>query len=154
MNPLSLEKKTSERRGNEPPLSVAEFEAEIRAVGPERYHDLHQFHHLLHGGKLNKGQVQAWALNRYYYQSRIPMKDAALLSRCEDRELRREWLMPLVHCMPCSVGVGTTTPPGHMQNENTPRTSPSTADVADATGDGGEKFSSLRRRSSPNTPSR
>ena len=41
-------------------------------------------------------------------------------------ELRCEFDMPLVHCMPSSVGVGTTTPPGHMQNEKTPRTSPST----------------------------
>ena len=51
---------------------------QIRAVGPERYHDLHPFHHMLHGGKLNKGQVQAWALNRYCYQSAVPRKDAAL----------------------------------------------------------------------------
>ncbi|MFB3136215.1 MAG: pyrroloquinoline-quinone synthase PqqC, partial [Rhodospirillales bacterium] len=35
--------------------------------------------------------VQAWVLNRYYYQSRIPMKDAALISRVEDPALRREW---------------------------------------------------------------
>jgi pyrroloquinoline-quinone synthase len=49
---------------NEPPLSPTDFEAAIRAVGAERYHDKHTFHKLLHGGKLNKGQVQAWALNR------------------------------------------------------------------------------------------
>jgi pyrroloquinoline-quinone synthase len=91
MNPVSLEKKTAERRGNEPPMPTAEFEAAIRAVGPERYHDLHPFHHMLHGGKLNKGQVQAWALNRYCYQSAVPRKDAALVSRAHDRELRREW---------------------------------------------------------------
>ncbi len=91
MNPVSLEKKTAERRGNEPPMPTAEFEAAIRAVGPERYHDLHPFHHMLHGGKLNKGQVQAWALNRYCYQSAVPRKDAALISRAHDRELRREW---------------------------------------------------------------
>ena len=42
--------------------SVEEFDAAIRAVGAERYHDKHPFHKLLHGGKLNKGQVQAWAL--------------------------------------------------------------------------------------------
>ena len=47
------------------PMTQAEFEAAIRAVGAERYHDKHAFHQLLHGGKLNKGQVQAWALNRY-----------------------------------------------------------------------------------------
>ena len=40
---------------------------------------------MLHGGKLNKGQVQAWALNRYYYQSSIPLKDAVVLSRFRDR---------------------------------------------------------------------
>jgi pyrroloquinoline-quinone synthase len=92
MNPVSLEKRTAELRGNEPPLSVSDFEAAIRAVGPERYHDLHPFHHMLHGGKLNKGQVQAWALNRYCYQAAVPRKDAALISRVHDRELRREWL--------------------------------------------------------------
>lgn len=92
MNPVSLEKKASERRGAEPPMPVADFEAAIRAVGPERYHDLHPFHHLLHGGKLDKGQVQAWALNRYCYQAAVPRKDAALIARVHDRELRREWL--------------------------------------------------------------
>jgi pyrroloquinoline-quinone synthase len=73
-------------------LSIAEFEAAIRAVGAERYHDKHPFHKLLHGGKLNKGQVQAWALNRYCYQEAVPRKDAALMSRVHDRELRREWV--------------------------------------------------------------
>jgi pyrroloquinoline-quinone synthase len=74
------------------PLSVAEFEAAIRAVGAERYHDKHPFHKLLHSGKLNKGQVQAWALNRYCYQEAVPRKDAALISRAHDRELRRAWV--------------------------------------------------------------
>jgi len=73
-------------------LTPTELEAEIRKIGPERYHDLHPFHGLLHGGKLNKGQVQAWALNRYCYQSAVPRKDAALMSRVNDRELRREWV--------------------------------------------------------------
>jgi pyrroloquinoline-quinone synthase len=74
------------------PMSIDELDAAIRAVGAERYHDKHPFHKLLHGGKLNKGQVQAWALNRYCYQSAVPRKDAALISRVHDRELRREWL--------------------------------------------------------------
>jgi len=76
----------------EEPMSPAELEAAIRAVGAERYHDKHPFHKLLHGGKLNKGQVQAWALNRYCYQAAVPRKDAALMSRTHDRELRREWI--------------------------------------------------------------
>jgi pyrroloquinoline-quinone synthase len=74
------------------PSSSDAFEAAIRDVGRERYHDKHPFHKLLHGGKLSKTQVQAWALNRYCYQSAIPRKDAALLSRTDDRELRREWI--------------------------------------------------------------
>ena len=73
-------------------MSPAELEAAIRAVGAERYHDKHPFHRLLHGGKLDKGQVQAWALNRYCYQSAVPRKDAALMSRAHDRDLRREWV--------------------------------------------------------------
>jgi pyrroloquinoline-quinone synthase len=73
-------------------MSPDQLEAAIRQVGAERYHDKHPFHGLLHGGKLNKGQVQAWALNRYCYQSGVPRKDAALMSRVHDRELRREWV--------------------------------------------------------------
>jgi pyrroloquinoline-quinone synthase len=69
-----------------------ELEAAIRAVGGERYHDKHPFHRLLHGGKLDKSQVQAWALNRYCYQSAVPRKDAALISRTHERELRRQWV--------------------------------------------------------------
>ncbi len=72
-------------------LTPDELEAELRKIGQERYHNLHPFHRLLHDGKLDRGQVQAWALNRYYYQSRIPAKDAALLSRLPTVELRREW---------------------------------------------------------------
>ncbi len=72
--------------------SAEEMEARLREVGATRYHNLHPFHKLLHGGKLNKGQVQAWALNRYYYQSSIPLKDATVISRFRDRELRREWI--------------------------------------------------------------
>lgn len=73
------------------PLSPAELEAALRAIGTERYHNRHPFHRALHDGKLNKGQVQAWALNRYYYQARIPAKDATLLARLPTAELRREW---------------------------------------------------------------
>ena len=78
------------------PMTPGELEAAIRAVGAERYHDKHPFHGLLHGGKLDKGQVQAWALNRYCYQAGVPRKDAALMSRVEDRALRREWVHRLL----------------------------------------------------------
>jgi pyrroloquinoline-quinone synthase len=72
-------------------LTATEFEAALRAIGAERYHDKHPFHALLHGGKLSKAQVQAWALNRYCYQAAVPRKDAALVSRVMDRDLRRIW---------------------------------------------------------------
>src|SRR5437899_6281903 len=73
-------------------LSDDEFERRLRQIGEERYHDKHPFHRKLHAGELRRGQLQAWVLNRYYYQSRIPLKDAALLSRVDDREFRREWI--------------------------------------------------------------
>jgi len=67
------------------------FEARLRRIGAERYHDLHPFHKRLHGGHCTPDQVRAWVINRYYYQSRIPMKDAAFMSRVEDPKLRRAW---------------------------------------------------------------
>jgi coenzyme PQQ biosynthesis protein C len=72
-------------------LNKVELEAALRDIGARRYHALHPFHVLLHGGQCSKGQVQAWALNRYYYQARIPVKDASLIARCDDPALRREW---------------------------------------------------------------
>lgn len=73
-------------------LRPEEFERRLRQIGDERYHNKHPFHQLLHEGKLTKGQVQAWVLNRFYYQFSIPLKDAALLSRAEDPAFRREWI--------------------------------------------------------------
>ena len=72
-------------------LGGADFEAALRAIGAERYHDKHRFHRRLHGGGCTRGEVQAWALNRYYYQSMIPIKDATVLTRMIDPAMRREW---------------------------------------------------------------
>jgi coenzyme PQQ biosynthesis protein C len=77
-------------------LSAEELEDRLRAIGAGRYHNRHPFHHLLHSGRCDKGQVQAWALNRYYYQAMIPVKDAGLIARCEDSDIRREWRHRLV----------------------------------------------------------
>jgi pyrroloquinoline-quinone synthase len=68
-----------------------DVEAQLRRVGAERYHHQHPFHLMMHEGKLSRGQMQAWALNRYYYQSRIPIKDAIILSRSDDPDFRRAW---------------------------------------------------------------
>ncbi len=67
------------------------LEKRLRRIGGERYHDKHPFHALMRDGKLSKGQIQAWALNRYYYQSRIPIKDSVIMSRMTDVETRRIW---------------------------------------------------------------
>jgi len=77
-------------------MSADELEAALRQIGAERYHNRHPFHGLLHGGKLSKGQVQAWALNRFYYQSIIPMKDAAIVARSEDPGFRRIWRQRII----------------------------------------------------------
>jgi coenzyme PQQ biosynthesis protein C len=77
-------------------LSPEELEARLREVGARRYHNLHPFHKLLHGGELDLGQVQAWALNRYYYQAMIPVKDSSVLARMEEAELRRVWRQRII----------------------------------------------------------
>jgi pyrroloquinoline-quinone synthase len=74
----------------------AQLEECLRAVGRERYHHLHPFHQLMHEGKLTRSQLQAWALNRYYYQSIIPIKDAIILSRSEDPAFRLVWRKRIV----------------------------------------------------------
>jgi coenzyme PQQ biosynthesis protein C len=72
-------------------MSGDELEAALREIGAKRYHRLHKFHEMLHSGRCTRGQVQAWALNRYYYQAMIPIKDASLIARADDPALRREW---------------------------------------------------------------
>jgi coenzyme PQQ biosynthesis protein C len=87
-------------------LTPEALEADLRAIGAERYHHLHPFHKLLHGGKLTRGQVQAWALNRYYYQAMIPIKDAHALTRMPTSELRREWRRRIIDHDGDSAGTG------------------------------------------------
>lgn len=77
-------------------LTASELRERLVAVGHERYHHKHPFHLLMHSGELTRGQLQAWALNRYYYQSQIPVKDAIILSRTNDAEFRRNWRKRIV----------------------------------------------------------
>jgi pyrroloquinoline quinone biosynthesis protein D len=72
-------------------LSADELEARLRAIGDARYHNRHPFHQRMNAGRLTKPQLKAWAVNRYYYQAMIPVKDAVILSRMEDAGLRRIW---------------------------------------------------------------
>src|SRR5579862_7372292 len=87
VQPLETDTTTQAR----PLLSLEEFRAQLQATGEERYHHQHPFHLLMHEGRLNRGQLQAWALNRYYYQSIIPIKDSIILSRGTDPAFRRAW---------------------------------------------------------------
>ena len=73
------------------PIAPDKLEAALRQIGETRYHHLHPFHRRLHGGQCSCGEVRAWALNRYFYQAMIPIKDATVLTRMEDPALRREW---------------------------------------------------------------
>ncbi len=77
-------------------LSPEEFVVQLGKIGEERYHHRHPFHLLMHEGKLTRGQLQAWALNRYYYQSRIPIKDALIVARSQEAEFRRAWRKRIV----------------------------------------------------------
>jgi coenzyme PQQ biosynthesis protein C len=72
-------------------LTSEELEASLRQIGAERYHNLHPFHRRLHSGQCSYEEVQAWALNRYYYQAMIPIKDATILTRMPDPRDRRVW---------------------------------------------------------------
>lgn len=73
-------------------LSVGEFTDWLKREGAQRYHDHHRYHVLMHAGKLTQVQLQQWVLNRYYYQTRIPIKDALILSKSDDPAFRRMWI--------------------------------------------------------------
>jgi pyrroloquinoline quinone biosynthesis protein D len=77
-------------------MSPGELEAALRGIGAMRYHNLHPLHRLMHEGRCTKIQLQAWALNRYYYQASIPIKDSTILSRIEDPGLRRIWRQRII----------------------------------------------------------
>ncbi len=70
----------------------SEFEEKLREKG-RGYHIYHPFHVMMYEGKLTKEQLQSWVLNRFYYQIGIPQKDAAILSNCPDKEVRKQWIV-------------------------------------------------------------
>lgn len=73
-------------------LSADEFAARLRRIGEERYHHRHPFNLRMHEGSLTREEIQTWVRNRYYYQTRIPVKDGAILSKSPDARFRREWI--------------------------------------------------------------
>lgn len=74
----------------------SEFTSRLRAVGDVGYHDKHPFHVLMNEGKLTREQLQGWVANRFYYQTQIPVKDAAILSNCPERDVRRVWIQRIL----------------------------------------------------------
>jgi pyrroloquinoline-quinone synthase len=76
----------------EPLLAPEAFVARLRDEGVRRYHDQHPFHVRMHAGTLGRAELRAWVLNRYYYQTRIPIKDALIVAKSEDPAFRRAWI--------------------------------------------------------------
>jgi pyrroloquinoline-quinone synthase len=77
---------------NKPSWNNKTFIAKLRDVGGASYHSKHPFHLLMNAGKLERAAIQTWVANRFYYQVSIPIKDAAIISNCPLREVRRAWL--------------------------------------------------------------
>ena len=75
--------------------SKEEFEQRLRAKG-SLYHIHHPFQVAMNSGQSTHEQVQGWVINRFYYQTTIPMKDAAILANCSDRDVRREWVQRIL----------------------------------------------------------
>ncbi len=82
-------------KGDATPWTAVDFEARLRRVGTERYHDKHPFNLRMHAGTLTPDELRTWVRNRYYYQTRIPVKDAAILGKSGDSAFRREWVQRL-----------------------------------------------------------
>ncbi|SES41543.1 pyrroloquinoline-quinone synthase PqqC [Actinokineospora terrae] len=78
------------------PLARDEFLAALRALS-SRYWGSHPFHVRMHAGTLTPAELRTWAANRWYYQSVLPCKDAAIISNCPIPEVRRLWLERIVY---------------------------------------------------------
>ena len=76
-------------------LAPDEFVEALRARS-QAYHDQHPFHLRMNAGRLSRHQLQGWVANRFYYQTSIPRKDAAILANCPDVEVRRRWIRRIV----------------------------------------------------------
>ena len=75
--------------------SVEEFEQRLREKG-RAYHIHHRFNVMLNSGRAAAEQIRGWVANRFYYQISIPIKDAAILSNCDDRAVRRNWVQRIL----------------------------------------------------------
>lgn len=78
------------------PWSKQDFVGRLRGVLERRYHHLHPFNQRMHRGELSRAELQLWVANRFYYQINIPVKDALILSRCPEREVRQHWIQRII----------------------------------------------------------
>jgi pyrroloquinoline-quinone synthase len=78
------------------PWDEPTFIGKLREVGAGSYHDKHPFHILMNEGRLLPEAIRGWVANRFYYQINIPIKDAAILSNCPVRDVRRLWIERIV----------------------------------------------------------
>lgn len=77
------------------PWSREEFEQQLRSR-EKFYHIHHEFHLRMNEGGLDREAVRGWVANRFYYQTTIPIKDAAILANCPDRGVRRLWIQRIL----------------------------------------------------------
>jgi pyrroloquinoline-quinone synthase len=77
------------------PWSTEEFEQRLREKG-RAYHIHHPFNVMLNSGRASAEQIRGWVANRFYYQISIPIKDAAILSNCDNRAVRRNWVQRIL----------------------------------------------------------
>lgn len=75
--------------------SREEFEQKLREKG-KYYHIYHPFHVAMNGGESSREQIHGWVANRFYYQVTIPIKDAAIMANCTERDVRREWVQRIL----------------------------------------------------------
>ncbi len=80
---------------SEQAMTPEQFEQALRAKG-DYYHIHHPYHVAMHNGQATREQIQGWVTNRFYYQINIPMKDAAIMANCPDRDVRREWVQRIL----------------------------------------------------------
>ena len=76
-------------------LSPDDLEEALRDHA-KRYHHQHPFHRRMNDGESSQEEIRGWVANRFYYQVSIPRKDAAILSNCPDREVRRRWVQRII----------------------------------------------------------
>lgn len=77
------------------PMSREAFAAALHAKGAY-YHTAHPYHVAMYQGQCTPEQIRGWVANRFYYQINIPIKDAAIMSNCDDPQIRRHWVQRIL----------------------------------------------------------